>query len=162
MKRMRIAGVMAALAAAVAFPAVASATPPTREDMPVDTVDVFAGPDSPCPFDLTLTGTGTVTLTTFYDAAGTPVSATVHGALIHTISSPYKSLSTNGPAPVHFDLTTGETVITGNEFLFHVPGDGIVFGQAGRLVVAADGTTQLSFTGRSVVDAPALCAALAP
>jgi hypothetical protein len=161
MKRMRIAGVVAALAAAVVFPAVASATPPTREEMPVDTVDVFAGPDSPCPFDVTLTGSGVVTMTTFYDAAGTPVMATVHGALIHTISSRYRTLVTNGPAPVHLDLTSGETVVTGNELSFHVPGAGIVFGQAGRLVVGPDGS-ELSFTGRSIVDAPSLCAALGP
>jgi hypothetical protein len=66
----------------------------------------------------------------------------------------------NGPAPVHVDLTTGQTVETGKEVAFHVPGDGIVLGQAGRLVLAADGS-QLSFNGSSVDDIEALCAALA-
>ena len=50
---------------------------------------------------------------------------------------------------------------TGNEFAFHVPGDGIVFGQAGRLVLAADGS-ELSFAGHSVVNTSELCAALSP
>jgi hypothetical protein len=52
-------------------------------------------------------------------------------------------------------------VDTGKEFWFHVPGDGIAFGQAGRLSLAAD-NSQLSFNGHSVVDIAALCAALAP
>ena len=38
---------------------------------------------------------------------------------------------------------------------------GIVLGQAGRLVLAADGS-QLSFNGNSVDDVEGLCAALAP
>jgi len=50
---------------------------------------------------------------------------------------------------------------TGKEFAFHVPGDGIVFGQAGRLVLAADGS-ELSFAGHSVVNTSELCAALSP
>ena len=61
----------------------------------------------------------------------------------------------------HVDLGTGEMVDTGKEFAFHVPGDGIVFGQSGRLALASDGS-QLSFVGHSVVDVAALCAALAP
>ena len=52
-------------------------------------------------------------------------------------------------------------VDTGNEFAFHVPGDGIVLGQAGRLVLAADGS-ELSFNGSSVINSEGLCAALAP
>ena len=40
-------------------------------------------------------------------------------------------------------------------------GDGIVFGEGGRLTFAADGT-ELAFNGRSVLDVAALCAALAP
>ncbi len=67
----------------------------------------------------------------------------------------------NGPAPVHIDLAGGQLVTTGKEFAFHVPGDGIVLGQSGRLVSAADGT-ELSFVGHSVLDAASLCAALAP
>ena len=50
---------------------------------------------------------------------------------------------------------------TGKEFAFHVPGDGIVFGQAGRLIFAADGS-ELSFAGNLVVNTAALCQALSP
>ena len=162
MTHRRIAGAVATMAVAFsAFPGVAAAVPPTRTQMPADDVEVFAGVDSPCPFDITFTGTGTVLVTTFYDADGNPVSESVHGALTHTISSAFRTLVTNGPAPVHIDLVAGTVATTGNEFTFHVPGDGIVFGQAGRLVSALDGSP-LSFAGRSIVDAPALCAALAP
>jgi hypothetical protein len=52
-------------------------------------------------------------------------------------------------------------IITGKEVAFHVPGDGIVFGQAGRLILAADGS-ELSFAGHSVTKVSELCAALSP
>ena len=48
----------------------------------------------------------------------------------------------------HVDLTTGNMVVTGKEFAFHVPGDGIVFGQDGRLTSAADGRSSRSAGGR--------------
>jgi hypothetical protein len=151
-----VAAVVAAL-----FPVTAGAQPPTSELVQVNDVQVFAGSDSPCPFDITFTGTGRITLTTYYDNTGAPIRQGVHGALTHTISSAWHTLVANGPAPVHIDLTTGEMIDTGDEFAFHVPGDGIVFGQAGRLVLAADGS-QLSFAGHTAVNTAALCVALAP
>jgi hypothetical protein len=120
--------------------------------VPVNEVTVFTGADSPCPFDV---------VSTFYGSSGTPIRQSIHGALTHTIGSAWHTLVSNGPAPVHIDLTTGISVDTGKEFAFHVPGDGIVFGQDGRLTLAADGT-ELAFGGRSVLDVAALCAALAP
>jgi hypothetical protein len=157
LKRIGLLAGLVALAT-VWFPSAASAVPPTRVQMPVDDVE-----DLPtlCPFDLTFTGTGTITLTTYYDNAGNPISQTVHGALTHTISSAWHTLNSNGPAPVQMDLATGETVLTGKEFAFHVPGDGIVLGMAGRLVLAADNTL-LSFAGNMVTDTSTLCAALGP
>jgi hypothetical protein len=157
----RLFAAAAVTAVAAALPLAAGAAQPTSVQVPVDDVEVFAGADSPCPFDVTFTGTGTVTMTTFYDNAGAPVRQSVHGALTHTISSAFHTLFSNGPAPVHVDLVSGQMVVTGKEFAFHVPGDGIVFGQSGRLVLAADGS-QLSFNGNSVVAVEALCTALAP
>jgi hypothetical protein len=161
MRPVRILVVAAAAALVAGFPPAVAAQPPTVELVPVNDVQVLAGADSPCPFDITFTGTGTVKLTTFYDSNGTPIRQSVHGALTHTIFSAWHTLVSNGPAPVHIDLSSGEMVDTGKEFAFHVPGDGILLGQSGRLTVAADGR-QLSFVGHSVLDAPALCAALAP
>ena len=62
---------------------------------------------------------------------------------------------------MHIDLATGQMVDTGMEYSFHLPGDGVIFGQAGRLTLAADGS-QLSFVGMSVANVDGLCAALAP
>lgn len=62
---------------------------------------------------------------------------------------------------MHVDLSASQMIDTGKEFAFHLPGDGIVLGQAGRLVLAADGS-ELSFAGHSVTNASALCATLSP
>ena len=147
-----VAGVLAAAAAAQA---------PTVELVQANDVEVFSGADSPCPFDVVFTGTGTVKVTTFYDDSGTPVRQSVHGALTHTFGSAWHTLVSNGPAPVHIDLTTGNMVLTGKEYAFHVPGDGVVFGVDGRLTFAADGS-ELAFAGSSVLNVAELCAALAP
>jgi hypothetical protein len=161
MMLIRTLTVAVAVAVMVACPLTAAAQPSTVELVPVNDVQVFAGADSPCPFDITFTGTGTIKLTTYYDNSGTPIRQSIHGALTHTIFSAWHTLVSNGPAPVHIDLASGEMVDTGKEFAFHVPGDGIVFGQSGKLTLAAD-SSQLSFVGHSVLDTAALCAALAP
>jgi hypothetical protein len=160
MRAGRDAVVVVAVVVAAFFPLTASAQQPAVELVPVNDVQVFAGTNSPCPFDITFTGTGTIRLTTYYDASGLPIRQSVHGSLIHTIFSAWHTLVSNGPAPVHIDLAGGQMIDTGKEFAFHVPGDGIVFGQSGRLVLAADGS-QLSFAGNTAVDTAALCSALA-
>src|SRR5262249_48223180 len=91
----------------------ANAQQPTVELVPVNDVEFLTGADSPCPFDVTFTGTGTVERTTFYDNQGNPIRQSIHGALTHTISSAWHTLVSNGPAPVHIDLTTGQMVDTG-------------------------------------------------
>jgi hypothetical protein len=153
--------VVAAASVAAAFPAAGAARAPTVELVPVNDVTVFSGADSPCPFDIVFTGTGTVKMTTFYDSSGTPTRQSVHGALTHTIGSAWHTLVSNGPAPVHVDLASGDMVVTGKEYAFHVPGDGIVFGVDGRLTLASD-DTELAFAGHEVVNVTELCAALAP
>jgi hypothetical protein len=151
----------ALLLAALALPAASAATAPSVETLQVDDAQVLTGADSPCPFDVTFTSTGTVKVTTFFDGSGAPVRQTIHGSLTHTLFSQWHTLVSKGPAPVHIDLASGQMVDTGMEFSFHLPGDGIVLGQAGRATFAADGTP-LSFVGMSVLNADALCAALGP
>ena len=111
-------------AVALVVPLTASAQQPTVELVPINDVQILSGADSPCPFDVTFTGTGTVALTTFYDNDGNPIRQSVHGALTHTISSAWHTLVSNGPAPVHIDLATGQMVDTGMEFAFHGPTTG--------------------------------------
>lgn len=150
---------IAAIAAAVLAAGAAAGTPTTVTGS-ADYSETFSGPDSPCGFDVTFTGAGTVTLTTYYDNSGQPVRASAHGSLTHTISSQWHTLSSKGPAPVHFDLTTGLYADTGKEFAFHVPGAGVVWAQNGRFVFGDVGV--ISYSGLNTLDTDALCAALAP
>src|SRR3954468_7184319 len=96
--------ILVTAAVAAFFPLTASAQQPAVEFVPVNDVQVFAGADSPCPFDITFTGTGTVRLTTCHHASGVPIPQSVHRSLAHTIFSAWHTLVTNGPAPVHIDL----------------------------------------------------------
>ncbi len=120
-----------------------------------------AGVNSPCPFDVTFTGAGTVRITTFVDRSGRPVRQTVQGSLDHTLYSAWRTLYSIGPATVHTDLTTGQSTVTGLQAGFHLPHGGAVLQQAGRLIVGAD-WARLDFRGVELLRAEALCAALAP
>jgi hypothetical protein len=148
-----------ALAAAV-FAGRATADSPTTVIEPTDYSQTFSGADSPCNFDVMFTGSGTVTVTTFYDSAGRPVRESIHGSLTHTVSSAWHTLTSRGPAPVRLDLTTGAAVDTGKEFAFHIPGSGVVWAQNGRFVFGDIGL--ISYSGLNTLDTAALCAALAP
>jgi hypothetical protein len=162
MSRRRRAEIVAtAMLLLAAAPSAAAAGPPSVETMTVDYAQVLSGADSPCPFPVTFTGAGTLTVTTFTDERGTPIRQAIHGALTHTLFSQWHTLVSSGPAPVHADLVGGQMIVTGNEYDFRVRGAGVVLGQAGRLVQAPDGS-ELSFTGVSTLDAAALCDALGP
>src|SRR3954471_24771856 len=143
-----------------AAPSAARARAPSVQTMTVDYAQVLSGADNPCPFPVTFTGAGTVTVTTFTHDLGTPIRQAIHGALTHTLFSHWHTLVSNGPAPVHVDLVGGQMVVTGNEYAFRVPGAGVVLGQSGRLVQAPDGS-QLSFTAlsRSTPPCSAPCSA---
>src|SRR3954469_23499734 len=94
----RITVAVAALATLAGFiPPPAAAQSPTIQVIPVNDVQVFTGTDSPCSFDITFTGTGTIALTTYYDQSGAPLRQTVHGALTHTVCRAWRTLTTNRP-----------------------------------------------------------------
>ena len=158
MKRTLLIALVAIAAGALA--AGAAARTPTTVTEPTDYSETFSGPDSPCGFDVTFTGSGTVTVTTYYDSSGQPVRASAHGSLTHTVSSQWHTLTSNGPAPVHLDLATGLYTDTGKEFAFHVPGAGVVWAQNGRFDFGDIGV--ISYSGLNTLDTDALCAALAP
>ena len=161
MKRTALALIVLATAGLLTLrPNVAHAAQPAVETIPVQTSDVIPA-GSLCDFDVTFTGTGTVTMTTYYDNNGTPVRQSVHGALVHTLSGPVGSLTSNGPAPVHIDLSTGTSTDTGNEYHFNLSGHGVVLAGTGRLVFDSDGNPTLQ-TGYTVNPdrISALCAVL--
>jgi hypothetical protein len=121
--------------AALALPAAALADRPVVTTEHVDYSVLIPADQNPCGFDLVFTGLGDVTVTTFADGRQTD-----QGILQHTISGPGGTLSSIGPAAVHIDLTTGVSTDTGMEFSFHVPGQGVVFAQAGNFSFLPDGT----------------------
>lgn len=163
MKRRILALAMLAAAGLTSLrPVDVLAASPSVQTMMVQTSDVVPA-GSLCAFDLTFTGTGTITVTTFFDNAGTPIRQSIHGALVHTLSGPDGTLSTSGPAPVHIDLTTGTATDTGNEYHFDLAGHGVVLAGTGRLVFDSSGNPVLQ-TGYTVDPERinALCALLGP
>src|SRR4051794_6558819 len=147
-------------AASLLLASAAFASPPTTAEMPGDYSQTFTGADSPCGFDITFSVAGTVNVTTYYDNTGVPIRESIHGSLAHTVASPWHSLSSKGPAPVHIDLIAGLAVDTGKEFAFHIPGSGVVWAQDGRFVFGDIGL--ISYNGLNSLDTNALCTALAP
>ena len=163
MKRIALVLAMLAVTSLVFLrPGTALAATPTVNTLSVDTSDLVPA-GSLCSFDLTFTGTGTVTVTTYYDNDGTPVRQSIHGALLHTLSGPGGTVTSNGPAPVHIDLTSGTAADTGNEYHFNLAGQGVVLAGTGRLVFDSSGNPILQ-TGYTIDPdrVAALCAALGP
>src|SRR3954463_6667625 len=126
--RRRTAIAATALFILAAAPSAARARAPSVETMTVDYAQVLSGADSPCPFPVTFTGAGSVTVTTFTDERGTPIRQAIHGALTHTLFSQWHTLVSSGPAPVHADLVGASMIVTGNEYGFRVRGAGVVLG----------------------------------
>lgn len=154
-KRTGLLTAMIALATTL-FPSAAAGMPPTRVQMPVNYVqDLPSG--SLCPFDLTFTGTGTITVTTYYDNAGNPRSQTVHGALTHTIFSAWHTLTSSGPAPVHINLGAGQMIDTGREFALRSPGTGLSWAKLGASCPPWTAARSRSWEARSPTSQP--CAA---
>jgi hypothetical protein len=121
--------------AALAFPAGALADMPVVTTEHVDYAMTIPADQNPWGFDLVFTGLGDVTVTTFSDGRQFD-----QGILQHTISGPGGTLSSIGSAPVHIDLATGVSTVTGMEFSFHVAGQGVVLAQAGNFTFLPDGT----------------------
>lgn len=139
---------------APAIPAAALADPPVVTTEHVDYAITIPADQNPCGFDLVFTGLGDVTATTF-----SAWRQTIHGSLTHTISSPWRTLTSRGPASVHIDLATGISTDTGMQFSFQVPGHGVVFAQAGTFTFLPDGTVIEHGLDRFSLE---LCQALAP
>jgi hypothetical protein len=164
MNIVRLSLISVAAAAAIALlPIRALADQPNVRYETVSTSVLIPAHTGLCSFDLNFTGTGTVKVTTYVDHNGVPVRQLVDGALTHSLTSAWASISTNGPAPVHVDLSTGNSVDTGNEFHFTLAGAGVVLAGAGRLVLDAQ-NVEISYSGLNVPAdrVGALCAALGP
>jgi hypothetical protein len=116
----------------------ASATPPSVETFHDEGEFLFADCGT---FQLTETFTADFRVTTFFNAQGDAVSATVHVNYVGVITN---SLSGNTyPDPGHLqvitDLTTGEETFVGLLFLTTVPGLGPVLHDTGKVIFDANG-----------------------
>ena len=91
------------------------------------------------------------------DNNGAPIRQSVHGALAYTIFSAWHTLASNGPAPVHLDLSTARWPSPASRPPSTFRAMESSFGPDGRLVLAADGR-ELPFAGNSIVSTQELCA----
>jgi hypothetical protein len=150
--------------AALVAPMLAFATPPTTEPLSFDDTFVYApGTDeNPCSFVLTYHNVGTYLVTTHFDSSGVAVRQFARGVnFLETYSANGKAISSRTPASVHIDVATNTLVGTGNQRHFTVPGGGILYAQAGRVVIDLN-TGEVSSTGLNVPQGEEFCAALAP
>ena len=131
--------------AAVAFallilPVAVSAAPPVVETFHDGGSFTFAGP---CPNGVTLVGTFTedVRVTTFFDRAGNPVRLQITVDAGGVVTNPETGQSVENPAhtTVFVDLVAGTEAQVGLVFKATVPGVGVVFHDAGRVVFDAAG-----------------------
>jgi hypothetical protein len=149
---------------ALVVPTVAFATPPTTEPITFDDTFVYAAgmDENPCPFELTYHNEGTYLVTTHLDSSGIAVRQFARGIdFLETYSANGKAISSRTPASVHLDVAANTLVGTGNQRHFTVPGGGIVYAQAGRVVIDLN-TGTVSSTGLNVPQGEEFCSALAP
>jgi hypothetical protein len=126
------------LIAALAVPATAAATEPTRE-----TIHLTNTLASTCPNGDVLVGVFNLTQerTTFYDSDGSPIRqlwvVTIEGTTTNLTTG--LSVPNFGLRVFHRDLVTGEVFTTGSNVIIQLPGGGVAIIFAGRLVFDAQG-----------------------
>jgi hypothetical protein len=81
-------------------------------------------------------------VTTFFDNEGNPTRMrlrwVIHGTLTHSATG--QILRDQSSLNVTSDLNSGSTTVTGIAFHYVIPGTGLIFLDAGRVVVAPDGS----------------------
>lgn len=128
--------------AALTSPALA--TPPQSEQL----VDIGLGalPTIDCGgFSLTYEMSGErARITTYFDSSGTPIRMrvrwTIHGTLTHSLTGGV--LRDQSSLNITTDLNTGEQSIVGVGFHYAIPGKGLIFLDAGRIVLNSDGSIE--------------------
>jgi hypothetical protein len=149
---------------ALAAPMLAPAAPPPTSSIPVDDTFIYApGTDeNPCAFQVTYHNEGTFLVTTHLDSSGVAVRQFARGTdFLETYSANGRFISSRTPATVHFDVATNTLIGTGSQRHFTIPGSGILYAQAGRVVIDLNTGTSSS-TGLNIPQSDAFCSALAP
>lgn len=120
----------------LAFAAPALAVPPTTE---VVTIENFTFVDTElCGFPVTFTENGTFKITTFYDGEGNPVKSVLTNSNERYTSSATangKTLLTNYPLVIITSFENGTRLELGLRNAYHVPGEGVVLLDAGRVIL---------------------------
>jgi hypothetical protein len=148
-----------ALALAFATPALAAA--PTSEIIVV--TDFQYVDEALCGFPVTFVDNGTFNLTTFYDDAGNPIkSVATNYQARYTVSATAngKTLTTNAPAVVVESFEQGIELVLGLHNAYHVPGEGVILLDAGRVLIDLQTGEALSEAGPHQLlagDAHAFC-----
>ena len=138
--RLLPASLAAVALALLALPAAGSAAPPVVEAFHDEGSGAFAGP---CPNGVTLVFTFAedVRVTTFFDAAGTPVRAQIAVNHVGVVTNPETGERVADPShqTIIVDLVEGTVAQVGLVFSATVPGVGVVFHDVGRVVFDAAG-----------------------
>lgn len=160
--------IVVALALAAGTASTARAAAPTVEVVPIDAS--FSPPllSAACGFTVTRHTHGTLTIRTFYDSNGSFVRELDQYRLVDTLSANGKTLVGYTSQSITTRLRgdgSFTVAVAGTDFRVAVPGSGISFGSAGRLVLlfAADNTFLgvEQDVGNIQGDFGALCQALA-
>jgi len=121
-------------------PVAVSAAPPVVGTFHNEGSGAFGGP---CPSGVTLlfSFTEDVRVTTFFDEAGNPVRLQGKVDTVMVVTNPETGESVRSPAHTTFfeDLVAGTNAQVGLVFSATVPGVGVVFHDAGRIVSDAEG-----------------------
>jgi hypothetical protein len=167
MKKLRRLVSVSLLALAGATAATAAA--PTVVETQVDRTRVLAASPDTCPFDIVIHSSGVRRDTTFSDGRATILLHDFFVTYTNPVSG--KSVTTPLAGPVIIEPNGDGTVtvtVNGNDGGFVQPGEGLIFGDLGRLVFIADESDP--FTPLQVLQStghqdptpfPAVCAALA-
>jgi len=118
------------------FATPALAIPPTTE---VVTIEDFTSVDTEiCDFPITFIEGGRFKITTFYDDEANPVKTILTNSNLRYMSSATangKTLSTNYPLVIITLLEDGTRIELGLRNAYHVPGEGVVLLDAGRVIL---------------------------
>jgi hypothetical protein len=150
------------MAAALAAPTAALATPPETFRIPHQDTFIDEGASAACGFEVVFEVSGIQTIQVLYDAAGNPIRAQVHGNIEGTVSANGITLREIERGQTFYDLTDGSQTLVGLIFRVFLPHGGTVIADVGRLVFDAEGNVTFEAGPHPALhgDFAALCAAL--
>jgi hypothetical protein len=150
------------MAAALAAPTAALATPPETFRIPHQDTFIDEGASAACGFEVVFEVSGIQTIQVLYDAAGNPIRAQVHGNIEGTVSANGITLREIERGQTFYDLTDGSQTLVGLIFRVFLPQGGTVIADVGRLVFDAEGNVTFEAGPHPALhgDFAALCAAL--